>query len=280
MSEAQGVEAETNDAPVNENEAEQVAVETEAVVENEETVQEPVDLDYEAEYSKAKSANEAMQKKIDRQRAASSQHNAKIQELSTQLSKLQQVEAPTEPSIDAFDTHDEYVNALADFRAEGVVREKQKAMVQEQQQQAFEQKQAEDKKVFDQQEATYREENPDYSRSRKELEEHMAVFHTDMGSNKAADAIYTAAELTGSIPSIIDYFGKDGGANLPEFDRISSLTPAEAMWEVFKIAQGKDGATKTKTKPLPKPAKTVKGSNAQKKDLSQGDVLKNLGLKS
>jgi hypothetical protein len=217
-----------------------------------------------------------MQKKIDRQRAASSQHNAKIQELNAKLAELNKVEAPTEPSIDDFETHDDYVNALADFRADQVVQERQSKMLAEQQQREVEARATEQKKVFDQQETVYRDANPDYDRSKTELADHL---QNNPSSMQMQNVIYDAAELSGNVPALIDYFGKDNGANLPEWDRVASLPPLEAAYEVFKIANGLSDAPKPNTnkKPLPKPLKKTGGTSKSKatlNDMSETDFKK------
>ena len=251
------------------NEAEALEV-VEAVADVEE-----VEVDHKVLSEQLKRETEGKQGKIDKQRAALSQANAKIQEMQQQLAQTLKVEAPLEPSIDDFETHDDYVEAVSDFKAELKFSQKQEAAKQAELQQRQSDLLVEQKKQFDTSEQEYRIANPDYDRAKTELQDFLV---TTPINGAIGDAIYEAAAFVG-VPNVIDYFGGNGGENLAEFEKLSKMSPVGAAYEIFKLGQKMSGVKPEKSKPLPKPVKTVSGSGSSKKDLSQGDVLKNLGLK-
>ena len=257
----------SENAETNEPEAQEV-VETVADVEE-------VEVDYKVLSEKQERSNRSAEGKIEKQRAALSQANAKIQEMQQQLAQTLKVDAPLEPSIDDFETHDDYVEAVSDFKAELKFSQKQEAAKQAELQQRQADLLTEQKKQFDTSEQEYRAANPDYDRAKTELQDFLV---TTPINGAIGDAIYEAAAFVG-VPNVIDYFGGNGGENLAEFEKLSKMSPVGAAYEIFKLGQKLSGVKPEKSKPLPKPVKTVSGSGSSKKDLSDGDVLKNLGLK-
>ena len=274
--EAQGVEhAEpVADATLVSENAETNKAEALEVVEAVADVEE-VEVDHKVLSEQLKRETEGKQGKIDKQRAALSQANAKIQEMQQQLAQTLKVEAPLEPSIDDFETHDDYVEAVSDFKAELKFSQKQEAAKQAELQQRQADLLTEQKKQFDTSEQEYRAANPDYDRAKTELQDFLV---TTPINGAIGDAIYEAAAFVG-VPNVIDYFGGNGGENLAEFEKLSKMSPVGAAYEIFKLGQKLSGVKPEKSKPLPKPVKTVNGSGSSKKDLMQGDVLKNLNLK-
>lgn len=257
----------SENAEANETEAQEV-VETVADVEE-------VEVDHKVLSETLKRNNKSAEGKIEKQRAALSQANAKIQEMQQQLAQTLKVEAPLEPSIDDFETHEDYVEAVSDFKADLKFSQKQEAAKQAELQQRQADLLTEQKKQFDTSEQEYRAANPDYDRAKTELQDFLVTTPID---GAIGDAIYEAASFVG-VPNVIDYFGGNGGENLAEFEKLSKMSPVGAAYEIFKLGQKLSGVKPEKSKPLPKPVKTVSGSGSSKKDLSQGDVLKNLGLK-
>lgn len=259
--EAQGVEhAEpvadaTNEAPVNEIESIQDDAQAEAAQE----VQETVEVDYQAEHEQLTQALKASQTKIDRQRAASSQHNEKIKQLNEQLSSLHKPEVPQAPQEDDFETFDDFNKATIDFAANQRFEELKTADLQAQKQREFDSNQKQQREAFQTVEAEYKVNNPDYSRARTELEDHIQLSPS---SSDVQNAIYEAAQITGSVPAIIDYFGKDNGANLSDWDRIVSLSPAEAAIEVYKISlKAKVDVPQKAIKPKSRPLNPERGGS-------------------
>lgn len=257
----------SENAETNEPEAQEV---TEAVADVEE-----VEVDHKVLSETLKRNNKSAEGKIEKQRAALSQANAKIQEMQQQIAATLKVEAPVEPSIDEFETHEEYVEAVSDFKAERKFSEKQEAAKQAELHQKQADLLAEQKKQFDTSEQEYRIANPDYDRAKVEMQDYLV---TNPLNGAIGDAIYEAASFVG-VPNVIDYFGSNGGENLAELDSISKMSPVGAAYEIFKLGQKLSSVKSEKSKPLPKPVKTVSGSGSSKKDLMQGDVLKNLNLK-
>lgn len=252
-------------SPENDNE------ETEAV-EPQETVEQKVE--------RLERETAGKQKAIDRKTAAyhdlQKAHEAKIQELAELQAKLTQQEPEKEPSIDDFETHDEYVNALADYRADKKAREAQQKYLQ--QQQAAEQAKIvqERNSIVQKQEAEYIAVNPKYEAAKAEF----SSFVLSGNIPKAVeDAIVTQA-FDGNVPQVIDYFGANNGERLDELAEITKMPPIKAAIEIYKIQQKLKAPVKKEEKPLPKPVKKVVGTSKGSKDLYEGDVLENLGLKS
>jgi hypothetical protein len=259
----QGQEAAVEESTTEETEVETEAEEAEAVAEEEVEVE----VDYKAESEKLKQDVETKQKFIKRQRAALAQQNKQREELQAQLNAIQSAQVESkEPSIDDFDTHDEYVDAVADFRADQRVKQAHEKLLKEQQQTLADNQAREQQQIFMKQEQEYRAVNPKYDESKAELQAHMQTINAN---NATMDAIYEQASREGGLPEVVDFFGEDGGVNLNEFDRISALSPTEAAVEVYKIQQKLKTVTPEKTKPLPKPIKDIKGKSKGKKDISQ-----------
>ena len=275
--EAQGVEhAEpvadatlvSENADTNEAEALEV-VETVADVEE-------VEVDHKVLSEQLKRETEGKQGKIDKQRAALSQANAKIQEMQQQLAQTLKVEAPLEPQWADYDTMEDFDEAKSEFKGEIKYQAKMKEQREREIQEKRDSLNAEQSKKFEAEEQEYRATNPDYDRSKVELQDYLqtsALIHGPVG-----DAIYEAASNIG-MAKFVDYYGSNSGENIAELEKLTSLSPVGAAYEIFKLGQKLSGVKPEKSKPLPKPVKTVSGSGSSKKDLSDGDVLKNLGLK-
>ena len=223
------------------------------------------EVDYKSKAEENERIAQARRDKINKQRAALSQQNEQIRELREQVNALQRQEVAEEPSIDDFETHDEYVNALADHRAKIKVQEELKEAKAAEAQELEQKRMAEEAAIFAKQEQEYRISNPQYDEAKTELQEYMNLNPAD---NRVLDAVYEQASKDGMLPEMIAYFGGNDGANLAEFGKISSLTPIEAAVEIYKIQQRlKVKEAPKEEKPLPKPIKSVKGTAKGKKDL-------------
>lgn len=218
---------------------------------------------------------EAKQKKIDRQTAAYNElQRALEKERLERQAKVEQVEDNPEPKIDDFETYPEYVEALSNHKAELLIKQKEAEMFERQQAEKQQQLIAERASIAQEQEAEYLKSNPMYKASKAEFE---SFTKTAQFAPELENAIVSQV-FKGNVPQIIDYFGANNGENMDELIAMSKMTPVEAGIEIYKIQQKLVTPKKEETKPLPKPIK-AKPAVKKVKKLSDGDVLKNLGLK-
>lgn len=268
---------------VNADEAQTTEVETEETeaantnspdVENEE-----VEETIEAKAERLQKSRDAMQAKIDRQTAAFSAQQKKMQEQAKQIAefqaKLAGQEPAKEPVIDDYDTAEEFWEAKAQHKAEQLMADKQKEFAEMQKQQAQQALMNERLAMRQSQEAEYLQINPSYNSSVKEVDTFIQTLDV---KPEVAEAFLTQM-YKGNVPQVIDYFGANSGENLGELQTISQMTPVEAAVEVYKLQEKLKAPKKKETKAAPKPVSSPKGGGKAKKDLKDGDVLKNLGLK-
>lgn len=262
-------ETEEKSTPENDNE------ETEG---NEETeVQETV----EERAERLSHENKAMQKSIDRKTASFRQreknYQQKLQELEANQTEIAQQKPAEEPKIEDFDTHAEYVDAVAEHKAKSMLKERQQKQLLDQQKAEATKIAQERENIREEQESEYILENPHYEASKEEF----ASFVEAGGISPQVEQAFVYQAFKGNVPEIIDYFGSNNGERMEELEAISKMHPIEAAVEVYKIQNGLSKTPKVKEdkKPAAKPLKKVKGSAAPRKDLHKGDVLVNLGLK-
>ena len=259
--ETQGEVAET------EVQGEVAAIESEEApeIEQAEAVIEEVEVDYEVKSKELEDSLSARQNKIDKQRAALSQSNNKIQELQSQLNKLQETKAPEAPNENDYETYAEYGEARLKYMVDNQVKLERKQDLIERQSKLQEDRSNAQQAEFLKTEQTYRQANPNYDRAKKELQDHITLSPV---SGAVGDAIYEQASRDGMLPDVINYFGDNSGEKLSEFERISALSPIEAAVEVYKIQQSlKSAPEKSTVKPLPKPLNTIKGTSRAGKSL-------------
>ena len=283
MTEAQGVEAE----PV--TEAQETEVKTEVVeaedtkentdegeTEGESTEEQP-ELSVEEKLEKLERDVAGKQKKIDRQTAAYRKQQEALdrqkQEYEKVTSLLEQQQPDKEPVIDDFETHDEYVNALVDYKAKAQVQQEREQMMLQQQQVQQQQIMQERLSLRQQQEAEFMTENPLYKASAQEVDAFIQGINEAELPQGTTDAVLTQL-YQGNVPEVIDYFGSNDGENLEELGEITRMTPPEAAVAIYKIQQKLSNApavkkeTKPKTKPVDKPPK---GNASGKKPLHKQD---------
>lgn len=258
-------------------ESETQEVSNDAVVEVEAEVEE---INYQERSEKLEKETAGKQGKIDKQRAALTQSNDKIQELQSQLAGLQVQQAPVQPNIEEFETHEDYVEALSEFKAEARFQTKKQEDLLNQQQQALNQRNEQQQSAFLKDEQVYRQANPNYDRAKTEVQDFMRLNPV---GGPTGDAIYEQASNEGGLAEIINYFGDDGGERLPELDRIANLSPVQAAVEIYKIQQSIKAVTPVKEKSLPKPLKTIKGTSKGgpkelSTDMSGKEILARLGI--
>ena len=225
------------------------------------------EIDYKVEHEKAQKRLEKEQQKINRQRKALSENYRKIQELNEQLAKVQQEQVEKEPSVNDFDTYEEYDKARIEYIKKQASKEASANLIKQQQQRMLQQQQAEQQQNFLKAEAAYRNENPQYDAAKNTID----LFMQSSQRNAQVDnMIYEQANEGNGLPELINYFGENDGERLDEFERISNLTPRAAAIEIYKIEQMlKTKPTHKKAKPLPKPAEPIKGNSSTRKPLAK-----------
>lgn len=221
---------------------------------------------------------EAKQKKIDRQTAAyNDMQRALEKERQERQEALTTTAETTEPSIDDFNTHQEYVEAVSNWKAEKIVQEKQDEFSKQQEQQKMQALSMERAKIANEQETEYLKVNPRYKASKSEFEGFISTAKVDP---QVESAIVQMA-YKGDVPSLIDYFGSNNGERIDELESIIKLSSAEAAVEIYKIQQKLVTPKKEDKKPLPKPVKAAPASKSSKSiDKMSGDeFMKRMGLK-
>lgn len=240
---------------------------------------EPVEPSPEEKLAEAEKLNEQRQKKIDRQTASYNAIQKTLQERTQELEALRQqvqTEAPQEPKIDDFETFEEFDKARVDFINKQAEQTAQEKLLQQQQQMQAQQQLQARMDLRAAQEADYIKDNPHYRTSVSELD---TFFKTAQINDGVAEAVLDVV-YDGNVPQIIDYFGKNNGENLDKLAEIARMTPVKAAIETYKIQQSlTTPVSKEETQP-PKPVNKPKGKGAPKKDIMDGSVLKNLGIKN
>lgn len=254
-------EVETQEVEVQETET---AVDTEA-----ESEAETVELTVEEKLENLQREAEGKQKKIDRQTAAyrklQENYEKERQEREVLAQKITAQTPTQEPVIDDFDTHDEYVNALVDYRAKTKLAEQQKEF-QAQQENMQQQKIAQERQALRQsQEVEYLAANPMYKASSNEVNAYIQTLESPAATQEAI----ISQLYEGNVPQVIDYFGSNNGENLDELGNIARMTPPQAAVAMYKIQQKLIAPTKKETKTQPKPVKVKGSTSTGSKPLSQ-----------
>lgn len=256
-------------------EAEDVTVE--AQDETEVEVEQP-EKTVEEKLSELEKDVQGKQAKIDRQVKAYKELQAALQRERQEREQLLSQAKGTqskEPSEDDFDTHEEYVNAVIEYRAEQKIVETQKKMAEMQEAQAYSQLLAQRESIKATQEAEFIQTNPLY----KHAAEEVGLFvQQNVAPPAVAEAVIDVL-YEGNIPAVINYFGENNGERLGELQKIMNMSPVKAGIEIYKIQQKLKTPVEKKTINVPKPIAKVKSASGVTKDLGRGDVLKNLGLK-
>lgn len=235
----------------------------------EETQAEPVEPTPEEKLAALEEDNKGKQAKIDRQTAAyrkmQEAYNRQMKELDEVKAKIAETQPSKEPSIDDFETHEEYVNALVDYRADAKAREAQEQVLQMQQQAQQAQINKERDGLLQRQTAEYITENPMYKAAETEVQSYLTSIGPQANLHTRAaimDALYD--EGAPPIPKVIDYFGSNNGEKISELDRIVNLPPHKAAVEIYKIQQALKVTPETKEKKvLSKPVKVQKGDKSK-----------------
>lgn len=274
---AQEVTLETTEAPVEETEV-NISPETESEEVETQDVETQPEETTDDKLARLEREAAGRQKKIDRQVAAfnalQDKYKQTVQEREEFSQMLQQKQPEVEPSLDDTDengnpkysTHEEYVEALSDYRADKKLKERQEEF-QVQQEQIQRGKLMEERlKLRHSQEAEYIADNPMYKTSSVEVDNYLKSLEVNNGTAQAViDQMYK-----GNVPQVIDYFGSNDGENLDELGKINAMTPPEAAVEIYKIQQKiSSQIVKKENKPKTKPVKVEGGKSASDKSLGK-----------
>lgn len=212
--------------------------------------------------SEADKIRQSMQKRIDRQTAASKAREENFRRLETELNELRAnaPKADSEPKQEDFDNYDKWQEAVIDHRAklkadETLATQKESELKDAQQRQA-----AEVQKEFIAKETTFRAATPDYDRVAKEAVQTM----TELGAAGANISLLRDVVMQfDNPPELIYELGKD--TNLIE--DLVNLPLLKIMRELVKLESALQG-TKEEPKQAPKPIKPLGGKGSATKPLS------------
>lgn len=274
------------EAPVEEIDAQDVSPDTESQEgEAAESVEAPEET-AEERIERLERESAGRQKKIDRQKAANSDLLKKLEAQRVEAEKYQQLmeqQAPkAAPDIEDFETHDEYVDALAEYKAKAQVQEQQQQFMQQQEQMRQAQVMQERQNVLMSQEKEYMLENPMYEGSKVEVQSYLSTLQD---INPGTESAFIDQLYKGNVAEVTNYFGENNGERLDELGKIARMSPPEAAVETYKIQQklkAKPTVKKEKTKSEPVKVAKPSGGKANKglgPHSSGEDVLKTLGLK-
>lgn len=293
------VENDVIESPVEGNEAQEVETsnnEPEVEHIDDESSEPEVQETVEERLERLTKEREADQRAMDRKTAAYTALNKRLEaerqemaRLQTELEKYQQPksDAPVEPKLDDFDTYDEYKAAYTEYdnkRIELVRNQERAAIIREQQQQQqmanMQRLQQERADIRKQQEAEYVKENPLYTRASNTVNEHIEYMASQgMVGNGVAEAISDVL-FEGNVPAVIDYFGRNGGENLTQLEKIARMSPHKAALEIYKIQQSVMSNPVKEKVNKPNPVNvdrgSAKGGNKNLSSLSGKDLLKHM----
>lgn len=276
VEETQGAENTEAETTTNDAESHEEAPTQETQVEEESV---------ETKYEKAQKRLEAQEQKIRRQTKSYAQMQKNFEETRKQLEEFtaqqQKTEESTEaPKLDDFDSYDEFLEAAAEYKAKEKFTKLEQEKKQAEMQAQYERMMQERAKNYEAMKADFVQNVPDY----QEAEEEFMSFTAELQGkvNPATqDAFTQIAYAENAVPQLIHYFGAEHGARMNELIELSQKNPALAAVETYKLVQKLKSTPQAKKEPKqpPKPPSRVNATGTTRKDLMQGDVLKNLGLK-
>jgi len=268
-------QAETQDQEVETQETE--AEETEDASPEAESEESEPEKTVEEKYAELKQEAETKQKAIDRKTAAYTAlqraHEKQQQELQAMQEKIQSQEPEKEPSIDDFETHDDYVNALTEYRANKLVKAKESELIEAQQQAKAKELADARAKIMLEKETEYLEINPKYPASKAEF----GAFISTANIRPDVEAAIVGQAFKGNPAHIIDYFGSNNGENIGQLEEIASMSAPDAAIEIYKIQQSLTTPAPKENKPPPAPVNKPRGKGAVSKSVDKmdgSDVLK------
>lgn len=217
----------------------------------------------EPELSEVDKVKQAMQKRIDRQTAASKAAQEQLRQLQSEVEALRATapKADDAPKQDDYKTYEEWEQATIDFKANQKVEERIKSEKEKELKVAQERQAAEVRRQFDEKEKAFRTIATDYDRVAGEAVQTM---------NELGQAGYNISGLRDVVmtfdnpPEMIYQLGKDTAL----IEKLVSMPPLAAMYELVKLEIAFK-ANKTQAKEAPPPIKTLKGTGKVAKALDE-----------
>ncbi len=277
------VDSVENEAPTEGQEADSP---NEEIQEGEEEQQAPEGMSDE-EFEKVKSdpkvqeyikrqQDDAIKEKTARQKAALKGANETISRKVEEIKKLQeQIESQKQINQDDFESYEEYEAAQrkADIQSE-LKNEKLNEAKAELEADRVEQVNAA-RETFEAKEAEVKASDPKYQENTAEFMSFWNTLAND-GLDLSRVSNYLTLECDNS-PALINYLG----ANPDKLEGLVSLPPSLAIKKLESYTKSLSAPPPApKVKPLPEPLGKTKGAAKPTKNLYEGDVLKNLGLKT
>jgi hypothetical protein len=214
------------------------------------------------ELSEADKIRAAMQKRIDRQTAASKAQQERIRQLEQERIELEAKapKADDTPKQEDFDDYDEWQKAIIEHQAKLKANEIIKADKDKQLKAAQEQQAAEMRRVFDEKEKAFRSTTPDYDRVAGEAVEAIVAL-----ANTGVDVapLRNIVMQFDNPPEMIYQLGKDSTL----VETLATMPPLKMMRELVKLELALEGTAKEPAK-VPEPIKSVGGSG-KSKDIAQ-----------
>jgi hypothetical protein len=256
--------AQAEPVETNEVEAPQEAPQEEVSNEPEETVEQQLE--------RVRRERDSFKKKVSRQKAALKAAN----ERQLQQPKAEAPKETAEPKPEDYETQEDFVNAIVEYRTEKAT----EAKIQEQQQQDLmikQQTEAQERLALrNQQEAEFRELNPNYDDAAQEVNGFLELKGQTvpvMTQNAILEAVYD-----NNVAELINYFGENEGERLDELEALTHMSPVKIGREIERISQSlKSTKKETTKKPLPKPPTRVEGKSKGSKPINERsgkDILK------
>jgi myosin heavy subunit len=197
-----------------------------------------------------------MEKRLARKTAATKALEEKVRTLETQLQSVPKQVADDEPTLEQFQTFDEFEKAVIEYKANKLAEQRLKETKQKELQELQTRKMQEQKRDFETKESKFRERQPDY-------DDVVARASEALGDLKQRGAKVEA--LTNAIlefdnaPEMLYHVGKDDGV----LEDLVQLSPIGIMRELVKMEMALQPVAKTEQKP-PEPIKSTSGRGGGK----------------
>lgn len=197
----------------------------------------------------------AMQKRIDRQTAASKAQNEQIQRLNAELQRLaasQPQQDKGAPKEDDYNSWEEYDKARVEYEADRRANERLKTEKEAQLKQMQERQALETRKKFEAKEREFQKSAPDYDAVAGEA---VAALRDLGAAGHDINALRDIVMQFDNPPQMLYELGKD--TNL--IDQLVTMQPMAAMRELVKLEIALQGAAKPAENQAPEPIKPVGG---------------------
>lgn len=224
------------------NDGEPAVVETaEPVVEEAPAVEQQAEEEVVHEEPKKKTGLQRMREKLQKQ----DEQIRQLLEMANQRKEPEKAEAPTsKPDISTFETYEEYLEALTDWKADQKSSEKIRELETKRERERLEAQKAEQAKTIQQR----------FQEARTKYADFDDVMDDDL---QASAAVLTACEDSPAVADLAYYFSK----NPDELNRLNHMSPIAVAREIGKLEVKLTEPNKP-TKPVtkaPEPIKPVGG---------------------